>query len=251
MVMEKPADLISRKPALLAIAVSSVCMMASDVTADMHHFNDLGPGAELPSSRSCVERIRGSVWEPRVENYEANYPAHKGIKIDGANASFNANFANRIDGSFAGTTDEIIRWGACKWGFDEDVTRARAVQESYWRQSQVGDMSYDAQTCSIIGQETPCWQSYGILQVKVTVHEGTYPLAVQSTAYNVDYAMGWLRACYEGAFSHWLKDGYAKGDEWGCIGLWYSGKWYDEAANKYIERVKSHLDRQTWKRPGF
>jgi len=49
-------------------------------------------------------------------------------------------FARRIDGNFTGTTDEIIRWGACKWGFDEDIVRAVAVNESYWRQSQLGDL---------------------------------------------------------------------------------------------------------------
>jgi hypothetical protein len=249
--MEMPAEQIWSNPVLLSVVVSSACIVPNGVAADMHHFGTLGPRVELPSSSDCAERIRGSSWEPRPANYEANHPGHKGIKIDGASANFNAKFANRIDGSFTGTTDEILRWGACKWGFDEDITRARAVQESYWRQSQLGDMSNDARTCSLIGQEAPCWQSYGILQVKVTIHEGTYPLVVQSTAYNVDYAMGWLRACYVGAFSHWLKDGYASGDEWGCIGLWYSGKWYDDTANKYIERVKSDLVNQPWKRPGF
>ena len=31
----------------------------------------------------------------------------------------------RISGNFTGTTDEILRWGACKWGFEEDFVRAQ------------------------------------------------------------------------------------------------------------------------------
>jgi soluble lytic murein transglycosylase-like protein len=32
--------------------------------------------------------------------------------------------------SFRGTTDEIIRWAAWKWGIDEDLLRAVAARES-------------------------------------------------------------------------------------------------------------------------
>jgi autotransporter family porin len=124
---------------------------------------------------------------------------------------------------------------------DEDVTRARAVQESWWKQSQLGDQTSSVTACQIIGKSAPCWQSYGILQVKGTVHRRTYPLAERSTAYNADYALAWLRACYEGAFSHWMGNGYRAGDEWGCVGAWYSGSWYDSGAQLYIASVKQHL----------
>jgi hypothetical protein len=251
MVLGKPADKMWCKLFLLTVAVGYAYIAPNSAAAELHYFATLKPGTELPSTRSCAEWVGGSSWEPRPENYEANHPRRTGVRIDGASASFNAKFANRVNGSFTGTTDEILRWGACKWGFDEDITRARAIEESNWRQSQMGDKSYDAETCSLIGEDAPCWQSYGILQVKVTVHEGTYPLAKQSTAFNVDYALGWLRACYEGAFSHWLDGGYAAGDEWGCTGLWYSGKWYDDAATAYIAKVKAHLTKKPWKKPGF
>jgi autotransporter family porin len=175
----------------------------------------------------------------------------KGVGIDGAAAWFDLKFKDRVDGRFTGSTDDIIRWGACKWGFDEDTTRARAVQESTWHQSKVGDKSYSARICAVIGRMAPCWQSYGLLQVKSTVHEGTYPLAARSTAFNVDYALGWLRACYEGAFSAWLSDGYAAGDEWGCVGAWYSGRWYDDAATEYVRQVKVLRAERPWSKPGF
>jgi autotransporter family porin len=218
--------------------------------AEPHYFATLRPGAALPSD--CAGRVRRSSWEPRPLNYEANHTrGKKGVVANGANAKFNRKFGGRVDGNFIGTTDEIIQWAACKWGFDEDITRARAVQESYWQQSTVGDQSRRARTCTLIGKSAPCWQSYGILQVKGTVHVGTYPLAEQSTAFNLDYALAWLRACYEGAFGHWLANGYAKGDEWGCVGAWYSGEWYDEAATDYIREVKAYLVARVWKEPDF
>ena len=215
-------------------------------------FQTLPPGSRLPSAADCAASVRRSGWEPRPQNAAANRTmGSSGAKIDGADASFNARYASRVDGDFVGTTDEIIQWGACKWGFSEDMTRARAIQESNWQQSQLGDKSDSPVACATIGQAAPCWQSYGLLQVKGTVHEETYPLAKDSTAYNVDYALAWLRACYEGAFGHWLDNGYGAGDEWGCVGAWFSGNWYDSGARHYIEGVKQHLAKRAWKRAQF
>lgn len=216
------------------------------------YFATLEPGSALPTGHACAERIRPTGWEPRPENQHANQTRGiTGVPIDGANANFQARFGPRLDGDFAGTTEEILRWGACKWGLDEDITRARAVEESRWRQSQLGDELDDPEACAVIGMSAPCWTSYGVLQVKGTVHRGTYPIAEQSTAFNVDYAQAWQRACYEGAFGHWLDDGYGPGDEWGCVGAWFSGKWYDAAARRYLERVRGHLANRAWERPDF
>ena len=217
------------------------------VESKSQRFTTLAPGSKLPSSATCAGKVKRTDWEPRPQNAAANHTkGRSGAMIDGADSSFNGRYASRIDGNFVGTTDEILQWGACKWGFDEDLTRARAIQESHWKQSQLGDETDDATACSTIGQHAPCWQSYGILQVKGTVHENTFPLAEQSTAYNVDYALGWLRACYDGAFAHWMKGGYRAGDEWGCVGAWYSGRWYDSGAKRYIADVKEHLRKREW-----
>ena len=43
-------------------------------------------------------------------------------------------YVSRVDGNFTGTTDEILQWGACKWGFDEDLVRAIAATETWWKQ---------------------------------------------------------------------------------------------------------------------
>ena len=211
------------------------------------------PDAALPSGTECAALVRRSAWEPRPANRAANHEIGPdgGVRIDGANSAFNRAYAARVTGSFTGTTDEILQWGACKWGLDEDVTRARAVQESWWNQSQLGDETTDARECALIGKTAPCWQSYGILQVKGPVHDHTYPAAERSTPFNVDYAMAWQRACYDGAFSHWMEGGYRAGDEWGCVGAWYSGRWYDSEANRYVAGVREHLDARPWQQPGF
>ena len=43
-----------------------------------------------------------------------------------------------VSGNFYGTTDMILRWAACKWGIDEDVVRAEAVEESSWNPERGG-----------------------------------------------------------------------------------------------------------------
>jgi hypothetical protein len=193
-----------------------------------------------------------SSWEPRPGNATANRTTGDGVRvrIDGASDRYNSRYAGRIDGDFAGTTHQILRWGACKWGLDEDITKARAVEESRWHQSQLGDVTSSPPACALIGMSAPCHQSYGILQVKGTVHGGTYPITQISTPTNVDYSLAWQRACLDGDFS-WLGNGYDAGDSWGCVGAWFSGRWYDSAAEAYIARVQGHLERRVWEQPDF
>jgi hypothetical protein len=194
----------------------------------------LSPGSVLPSTQDCALRVQRSSWEPRPQNAGANQTTGAGIaEINGANAVGNSRLAPRIDGNFTGTTDEIIQWASCKWGFDVDIVRAVAVQESWWVQSFYGDGGL----------------SVGLLQVKSSVHAGTYPMASHSTAFNLDYALAWRRACFEGYFDHWIP-GEARGDEWGCVGLWYSGSW-KSGNHDYIASVQRHLAERTWQRADF
>ena len=91
--------------------------------------------------------------------------------------------------------------------------------------------------------------------MKKSVHIGTYPISAASTAFNLDYSLAWRRACYEGDFT-WLNDpgkrgGYGAGDEWGCMGGWFSGDWYDGGAQDYINKVRGHYSSQIWTMPGF
>jgi autotransporter family porin len=216
-------------------------------------FETLPPGSTLPDGATCAERVEvDPSIEVRPENDEPNSTTVDVTieTIDGADEVWNEAFAPRITGDFTGTTEQLLRWASCKWGFNEDVTRARAVTESTWFAATEGDETDDSEACLLLDLEAPCAQSYGLLQVKGSVHLGTYPYAGQSSAFGIDYAMAWLRSCYEGSFV-WLEDfaegePYVAGDEFGCVGAWFSGEWWDQPANDYVGTVRYHLNNRTW-----
>jgi autotransporter family porin len=192
-------------------------------------------GTSLPrSDADCASQV-----QPMAENVSANTTANhttpSGSLQLGPWAQRIANFTH-VDGNFTGTTGEILEWAACKWGWNQDYAMAEAVIESTWRQSVASN------------------NTYGILQVKAArsgsspsanTGWGGYPWVQQSTAFNADMQMAYLRACYDGDTT-WLGNGYQAGDAWGCIGSWYSGDWHSAAANGYISRVQSDLNSQAW-----
>lgn len=78
----------------------------------------------------------------------------------------------------------------------------------------------------------------------------------------VDYVLALHRACFEGAIDYLKTCAPSPGypiypngtiDEmnWGCVGQWYSGSWYDQAAITYIADVKANLANRLWNKPGF
>ncbi len=79
---------------------------------------------------------------------------------------------------------------------------------------------------------------------------GTWPYAYESTAFNIDFTLAVRRACFEGKIT-WLGNGYHAGDEWGCIGHWFSGGWYDQGAVNYIQSVQAIYANKPWLQPGF
>ncbi len=212
-------------------------------------FRTLPPGSILPSDSECAARVHRSPWEPRPDNETANHTNvyAQGDRLTGSYLA-QYGYQSRVTGNFTGTTDEIIQWAACKWGFDEDTVRAQAVQESNWHQSLLGDCNATTQS------QTGGCSSVGILQVKGAdippTHPGTWPYAYQSTAFNIDYTLAVRRACFEGKET-WLGSGYHAGDIWGCIGRWFSGRWYDQGAVSYISSVKAILASKAWLQPGF
>jgi len=152
----------------------------------------------------------------------------------------NTTFA-RVDGNFVGTTDEILQWVACKWGIDEDVVRAQIAKESWWRMDAVGDNG----------------ESFGLGQVRVPYHGTAFvdDNAKRSSAYNVDYTYAVWRSCFEGN-EGWLNTvergaTYAAGDLKGCLGVWFSGRWYTDPAKQYIAAVDDYLAQRIWATPNF
>jgi hypothetical protein len=205
------------------------------------HFATLPPGSALPSGAQCAAQVRPAT-EIRLDNATANN--NRGSRAN-ANTRTDWSGFNRVDGDFAGTTDQIIQWAACKWGIDEDIVRAQAIKESYWHQSSIGDNG----------------DSFGITQVRSSAHPSAFQFSVNaknSTAYNLDYTYASWRACYEGVYT-WLNTvehngTYAAGDVWGCVGLWFSGRWYvniDAYLNQPGDSVHWHYTNKTWLTAAF
>lgn len=238
------------------------------------YFPTLAPHAALPSGRQCAMEIRaGKSWEPRPSNAAANQRVPTSVELAEFHlAPIKGSFAPRddfarVDGQFTGTTDQILRWGACKWGIDENVVRAEAVAESHWRQDDTGDSSSDVAHCPPgVGfpgawDGASCKLSYGILQMKFTSFNG-WPLSKDSTAFNVDFRLAYQRACMNGDISYLRRQIPAGGyptypngttDQmlWGCMGDWFSGSWCDAGALRYIAELKSDLADRTWSKAGF
>lgn len=198
---------------------------------DDAHFGTLPPGSALPSEEACAAAVRPAP-EIRPLNDVPNHT--RGTRPN--------TLYPRVTGNFTGTTDEILQWVACKWGFDEDIVRAQIVQESWWRQRTVGDNG----------------ESFGLGQVRVGFHDTAFvdDNSKRSSAYNVDYTYAHLRACFEGQFT-WLNTKperggvYAAGDVWGCVGFWFTGLWYTDRARGYIASVQDFLARRYWGDPAF
>ncbi len=118
------------------------------------HFRTLAPGASLPRGGRCAAWVRS---RPLPERKAVNRPFNQvtghrvgsGLFDPGAtDPRANSRITARIDGGFTGTTQEILRWAACKWGIDEDLVYAQAAVESWWRQTTQGDLGSDASACA-------------------------------------------------------------------------------------------------------
>ena len=221
-------------------------------------FETLPPGSALPSSAQCAGRVRRA---PEVRSMNVTFNATRGHAYTPSYPFADAEL-RRVDGNFAGSTDEILQWAACKWGIDEDVVRAQMAKESWWDQRNLGDWwSYPADACppghapGEDGRPGECPQSIGIGQVRYSTGDQAFPAVEESTAMNVDVAYAIWRACFEGK-EYWLNDvergrQYQAGDMWGCVGRWFAGRWYTTAANGYITAVQDYLARRIWTNPDF
>jgi hypothetical protein len=174
-----------------------------------------------------------------------------------------------VDGNYTGTTDMILRWAACKWGIDEDVVRAEAVDESHWNQHDPSDTRTSQSECQAgnwdgwFGGEhdsncvagSCCYQTDGILQTKFFDYN-LWPTGETSTAFNADFRMAYQRACMNGDILYLVgQNGYPSTDTdtmlWGCMGQWFSGNWLDAGAQNYISDVQSILASKPWLDPNF
>ncbi len=238
------------------IAPTATRPAATATPISTSHFNTLPPGSALPSDAQCAASVRHVAENKRMN---ATYNATRGNQTVGSTFAGGAGtsiYNSRITGNFTGTTDEILQWVACKWGIDEDIVRAQAAKESWWRQTVKGDWTTDSTRCApghglgVDGTAGQCPESFGILQNRYPYEQDSWPGIYNSTAWNADVAYAYWRACYEG-YTTWLGSGYARGDAWGCVGRWFAGAWHTSAAETYITAVKDYYNQRIWEDPDF
>jgi hypothetical protein len=222
-------------------------------------FGTLPPGATLPSSAQCAAWVRAQpspheskgVNQPYNQRTGAHLPA--GFLANDAPAA-DQKIVPRVNGNFTGSTREILRWVACKWGINQTIVFAQAAVESWWRQTTKGDFGSDTSACPpghrTLNSQGQCAQSWGILQNRYPFEKGAFPAAIRSTAMNADTAYAIWRTCFDG-YETWLNtvpepQRYVKGDAWGCVGRWFSGRWHDTGAQQYIAKVRQYRKEKIW-----
>ena len=217
-------------------------------------FVTLPPGSTLPSDAECAARVRRA---PEIRPQNAAPNANRVQSKNGLPGGI----YGRVTGNFAGTTDEIIQWAACKWGIDEDIVRAQTAKESWWTQGAEGDLTTNPAACppghgiGVDGFPGQCPESYGVQQLRYAYWGWSFPEAITSTAFNLDASLAARRSCFEG-YETWFNDvergrQYAAGDLWGCVGAWFSGRWYTQPSVTYIAAVQDYLNDRIWETEPF
>jgi hypothetical protein len=262
--------------AILGCLVGPACTVDTQVASiggdagTVPTFRTLPAGSALPDEPTCAALVVRSTWEPRPANAAANHLAATAAEVaqlapwdvervfDRRALALEA----RVTGSFVGTTDEILQWIACKWGFDVEHVRAEAAASSAWTQGLHTDWTSTTAECPPDASTQQganglqCAQTYGILQITWQYNKSAWPAFRDSTTFHLDYAFGLRRACLEGwdlsqAARAPAGIAYAADDEWGCMGAYFSGQWHDAAAESYVSRVRGQLAGRSWTQPGF
>jgi hypothetical protein len=271
---DSPADVPSSTPAATATPVptpsptptAAAAIAATSAVGAPAHFATLPPGSALPSDAQCAAWVRSRPL-PENKRVNATFNATTGHRLGAGffpssdDPRANTQIGARVDGAFTGTTQEILRWAACKWGVDEDLVFAQAAKESWWRQTTKGDFGTDPTACppghglGADGQAGQCPQSYGILQNRYPFEQTSWPGIGSSTAMNADTAYAIWRVCFDG-YERWLNDvergaQYGAGDAWGCVGRWFAGRWHTAPAEQYVAAVQGYESQRIWQTASF
>jgi hypothetical protein len=264
--------------------VSSRAVQASGSDPAPSYFSTIPSGSPLPSEAQCASWI---LSVPSHEITPSNTPYNQTVATS---AELNAlhqqptwnpiepasDFAN-VTGDFTGTTTQIIRWAACKWGIDENYMKADAYYQStnssgtvIWDQSTIWDWRTTMSECETpgwdgwgmyanfsTGSTQGCYQSYGIYQLKMTDFN-LWSEARDSTSSNADFRGALYRGCLDGHIANYIANdpnsnhsiAYPNSDlnvmVEGCVGINASGHWYDSGAQSYIQIIENLLANPSW-----
>jgi autotransporter family porin len=188
----------------------------------------------------AADRVDRNGWEPRWRNWDQNnrtpadWELHEFFATTKYWGSCGEWLKERITGNFTGTTDEIIQWGAYKWGIDPDIVRAVAVKESYWNQDGEGDWDDWGNS-----------RAHGIIKIRDDVNPGTCPLSRQSTALPSITTVRRCASTITDALTG-SAGGTVPGTSGALSGAWYSGGWWDSGAQWYVGEVQRVSWPRTW-----
>jgi hypothetical protein len=247
--------------------VGGVVVDAGIETVPTVHFGRLSPKRALPDEAACAAMIQRGGAEARPDNTVYNNTISPSEQVAmlgafGGGRGFDSAaipFGKRVSGNFAGTTDEILRWGACKWGFDEDFVRAESYQVNAWHQASVSGWTSNRSNCPPSGGPTrngpdgvECAQVFGIFGLTWQFNKSAWPMYRDSTAFHVDYTLAVQRVCFEGLVDYMKGWGppekqYGPNDEFGCAASFFTGGWYDYTTIQQLNRIKDTLAKQPWK----
>jgi hypothetical protein len=212
----------------------------------------LPPDASLMSESNCVEAVNASPITkenaPWNEDYNSPMQWNSNLPPSEPIPQYFYNTAScctelpesdfqAVDGNYSGTTDDLMRITACKWGIDEDYIRAQAWIESGWHQdcaaahggtgcNEGGDennpagctpssitgftttgpmtptLTASGQFCEMEGfggmSGTNQYDSWGIAQTKVYYEWAAWPMIEESTPFALDYRYAEMRGCVNG-----------------------------------------------------
>jgi hypothetical protein len=238
-----------------------------EAAAGAAYFRTLPPGAQLPSGALCAKLVDATpLAETKSGNrqYNSRTGGRVGTKFLASDGPQAEKLAKRINGDFTGSTIDILRWAACKWGINQDIVFAQAAVESWWQQDTLGGWTTDRADCppskpgnKLDQADKPgqCPVTWGILQNTYQPGLTGWPAIAGSTAMNADAAYAVWRSCYDG-YETWLNtmprgSQYHEGNVWGCVGRWFSGQWLNPPALGYIAQVKQYMREKIWLKPSF
>jgi hypothetical protein len=230
---------------------------ASSTPGGHVHYSMLSPGAALPSESACAAQVDAS---PIGENapwnqndgmgFNSNRPPAGGVpgyfyqNAPCCSELPHSDFAT-VDGAYSGSTDNILRVYACKWGIDEDYVRAQAWVESAWHQdcaaahggggcAEGGDQNSPpgctsglpstaitpgGQFCAMQGfgglSGSNQFDSWSIVQSKVYYQWMAWPMVEESTPFGVDFRYAEMRGCVNGdQFSYYNSQSSSSGADY-------------------------------------
>jgi hypothetical protein len=223
---------------VLSACLPLVCLSPSPAGAAVRSPTSVVGELSDAAAAARVSRAPETRADNDADNHRVPGPAQLAY-FRSHNDALPATYLERVDGSFQGSTDEIIQWAAYKWGFSPELLRAVAAVESWWHMYTVGDEG----------------NAFGLFQVDTRYH-CCRKLAVDYSAWNADYYGAMLRSYYDGTQT-WLNtvsgngSPYRRGDLWDSIGYWAAGRWDTPTGHEYVAKVQADLAEKVWTHSNF